>query len=143
MSLFNVGGVVFELTPLNVEDVDHSTSSDFVKHPVMGAQQPVEFMGPGDDKLSLSGSIFPRALGGEAELALLEDLQRQGQAVLVTRGMSRLGWFIITSLRRRHRYLSPNGIGRKIELTIEIERAGKPESSGDASGLLTRLFGYV
>lgn len=143
MAMFVIGGVRLELHPLNVNEVDHDNGSDFAKHQVLGARPAYEFMGPGEEKLSFKGDVFPRAIGGMAELALLKSLQADGQAIMVTRGNALMGWFRITRLKEGHTHLSEDGVGRKVAIQIDIERDERPTGSGAVSGLLTRLFGYA
>jgi hypothetical protein len=142
MDLFNIGGVRCALTPFNVDSANRDGAADFAKHPIIGARESYEFMGVGVEKLSLSGKLFPRLLGGEAELELLHSLREAGDPVMVTRGNEKLGWFHIMSLSDRHSYLSARGVGNKIEFRIELEKCDKPSSATGAS-LLVRLFGYV
>lgn len=143
MALYIIGGVRLELHPLNVSDVDHDREADYAKHAVVGGRKPYENVGIGEEKLRLQGKIFPRAIGGRTEFALLVGLQEDGQAVLVTRGNEKLGWYRIARLNERHKHLSEDGVGRVVDVRIEIERDERPVGSNGAGSLLTRLFGYV
>lgn len=141
MALYVIGGVVFDLVPLNAGEVDHETSADFARHPVIGGRQTYEHVGPGDEKLRLEGKVFPRKFGGEAELELIDSLRAEAQSILVMRGDgAKLGWFVITEFRRKHEHLDRRGVGQLIEYRIDLERSEKPPRSSAAS-LLTRLFG--
>jgi len=144
MALYVIGGVVCDLHPLNVHEAVHETREDFARHPVMGAREGHEHMGPGDETLRLQGKVFPRKFGGLSELEQLDALRAAGDPVLVMRGDgANMRWWVIRRFERTHRYLDERGIGRLVTHRIDLERTEKPRggAGGGALGLLTRLFG--
>ena len=143
MALFNIGGVRAELHPFNLDRAQHETNEDFAKHPVLGARQTFESVGHGDETLQLRGTLFPRKIGGMAEIALLTSLQQSAQAVLVTRGNENLGWFHIMRIGRDHSFLDAQGMGQKVAIRIDLELTDRPSSIDGVGDLLVRLFGYA
>ena len=142
MALFNIGGVRAELHPFNIDRAEHETNEDFARHPVIGARQTFESVGHGAEKLEFRGVLFPRRIGGLAELELLQMIQSSAMAILVTRGTTVMGWFHILSVKRNDRWLDAEGTGQKVEIQIALEKTDAP-SYGQAANLVTRLFGYV
>lgn len=146
MPLYNIGGVRCELRPFNVDEADDDSDMPFAKHRVLGGRTSHEKTAEYDRSLSLQGSIFPRKkeLDGRPELALLEGIHAAGGPVLVLRGNEKLGWFVITRLRRAHTHLDGQGYGRKVRIRIEMEATQKPIGAANvAIDFLTRITSYV
>ena len=142
MSLFVIGGVRCELHPFNVDGVSDESEMPFARHQILGGRTAHERVALHDRRLRLEGKIFPRRIGGEAELELLESLHAEGQAVMVTRGQSKLGWYVLTKIDRKHVRLDERGVGRRVDIRIEMELS-QPPTSSQGAGILTRLFGYA
>jgi phage protein U len=145
MALYNIGGVRCQLRPFNVDQADDESEMPFARHKILGARTSHEKTAEVERKLSLEGSIFPRRaeLDGRPELSLLESIQAAGQPILVLRGNSKLGWFVITRLRQEHSYLDPDGYGRKVRVSIDLEATQKSGNRSVAADIVTRLTGYV
>ena len=89
------------------------------------------------DKLSIHGRLFPLKLGGLGVLSLAHSIREQGAAQMVVRGDGLvLGWFVITDISEAHTYLSADGVGQLIEVTVDIERADKPSQQEYFSQLM-------
>jgi len=136
-TLFQVGPLQFEIDPLNAHAVDRSASTEFAKKDVIGRRQVYEHTGEGIDKLSIHGRLFPLKLGGLGVLSLAHSIREQGAAQMVVRGDGLvLGWFVITDISEAHTYLSADGVGQLIEVTVDIERADKPSQQEYFSQLM-------
>ncbi len=142
MALYIIGGVRCELHPFNIDNATDDSEMPFARHEILGGRTSHEKVAQHERKLRLQGKIFPRRIGGEAELALLESLHAAGDAVFVTRGNASLGWYRLIRISRNHQFVDERGIGRKVDLRIEMELSDRP-GPASAAGMLTRLFGYA
>jgi phage protein U len=138
--LYALGSVVFEVAPLNVDQVGRSGAADFAEKPLLGRRPSLEFMGAGAEELTLQGRLFPEKLGGLDEFEELRQLMRSGAAQHLIRGDGEvLGWRVITALQEVSRFLDAQGVGRVVEFEISTREADPPaggEYQGAQWGLL-------
>lgn len=125
--LYTIGALTVEVAPFNIHDFYESGRTDYAAKPVAGAEQPMEFVGEGTNELSLSGQLFPRHLGGLDELDLLRQMRVSGKPQYIMRGDGTpYGWWVITDVNLRSRFLDRDGVGKQIEMTIGLTRSKKP-----------------
>lgn len=138
--LYALGSVVFEVAPLNVDQVERSSGADFAEKPILGRRPGFEFMGPQAQELTFQGKLFPEAQGGEEEWRELEQIQSTGAAQHLMRGDGLvMGWFLVVGLRETGRFLNGQGVPRMIEFEIRLREGDKPpagEYQGAQLGLI-------
>lgn len=141
--LYMFGALTFDTVPFSADSVDRSASADIVKKAVIGGFQPREFMGEGDDTITISGRLLPTKTGGLTSLELAHSLRRSGARAPLIRGDGiRLGWFAISAISERHSEILWNGVGGVIDYQITFEPVQSTPGDGLSviSGLLS-LFG--
>lgn len=142
--LYQIGAVTLDTTPFNVDEVDRDASADFAVKPVIGVAPRREFMGEGDDELTLSGQILPSKIGGLVELETLHGFRRSGRQLPVMRGDGKMmGWFAITRIVERHADLERNGVGFTVAHTISLVKVGPEGASAEIVPALLSLFGAL
>ncbi|MDP1642709.1 MAG: phage tail protein [Phenylobacterium sp.] len=125
--LYALGSVVFEVAPLNVDQIARSTGADFAEKPIFGRRPGFEFMGGAAEEITFQGKLFPAALGGLDEWAELQQLQRTGAAQHLIRGDGEvLGWFQIVGLQDTGRALDAQGVPRVEDIEIRLREADRP-----------------
>jgi phage protein U len=136
--LFQLGTLTVEVLPFNVHEVTLDAGADFAAKDVIGALKPREFTGEGDSTLKLTGRVFPERFGGLDELGLLEQMRLSGEPQILVRGdgMNR-GWWLVTKYSLKETYLDATGVGRVIDVDIELTKA---PGAGAPAGLLTTLY---
>lgn len=140
--LYQLGGLQISVAPFNAHEVSSEVGADFATKDVIGVPRPREFTGEADEKHSLSGRLFPFRLGGLDELDTLEAMARSGEPQILVRGDGRnLGWHLIEKVKRKESYLAGNGVGRQIEVEIELVASPNPASPASMLSLLFSLFG--
>lgn len=128
--LYQFGAIQFDVTPLNIHEADHSTSTDWARKEIAGAGVYREWTGEGDEQITLRGRIFPFKLGGMTELETLESFRRAGQAEQLMRGDGTpLGWFVLESISRTHRFLAQGGVGQVIQFEGVFARCPVPDAN--------------
>ena len=133
--LYQVGQIQFSVAPLNAHSATKESNTDYVEKPVVGARQPLEWVGEGAKVLSLFGRLFPKQFGGLDGLATLQAMRESGKPQYVMRGdMTPLGWFVIENIAERASYLDKDGVGRIVEFDINMKRDSTP---GPESGVFT------
>ena len=125
--LYQLGALLLKVAPFNVDKVAHSGKTDFVPKPVLGAEPPMEWVGEGPNTWRLSGTLFPKVIGGLNELDLLEQMRKDGNPQYLFRGDGRpLGWVVIETINDTSEYLASDGVGQKIRVDIRVRKTGKP-----------------
>lgn len=129
--LYTLGSLYIETWPFNVSRVQTTGGADYAVKGVVGAEQPLEFVGEGANEITLEGVIWPGERDGEKALSSLEDtlsqMRSSGQPQYLMRGDGRpIGWYAITSVAERADYLDRDGVGKQIGVSINLRRASKP-----------------
>ena len=125
--LYQLGEVVFEVAPFNVDSIEKSSSTDSAWKPVFGAPERAEYVGEGAETMTLHGRLFPQALGGLDVMRLLHEQRVRAGAQFLMRGDGvPMGWFLIEKVAERSTYLDSQGVGRMIEFDIELRRTWRP-----------------
>jgi len=57
--LFQWGPIQFQVFPLNVSDMSHASAADWAKKEIAGAAMYREWVGEGDEQITLKGKVFP------------------------------------------------------------------------------------
>lgn len=142
--LYMLGPLKIEVWPFNVESVDETGGSDFAVKPVVGAEQPLEFVGEGSNEVRLDGVLFPSERDGTVALSsldILTQMRSSGRPQYLMRGDGRaMGWFSIMGVSSRSSRLERDGIGRRVALSIELRRSPKPSAQAFFS-IVSRLLG--
>lgn len=139
--LYTWGTLQFLVHPLNANEVEHTTNSEYARKDVPGTLPPREFVGEGDELILMRGKVFPLAIGGLTELEVLDLMRKHGIAAPLARGDgAKLGWFVLETLHRIHKSLAPQGFGREIEFEALFTRVPVPNPAGWIADLL-RIIG--
>lgn len=138
-SLFNWGPIQFEIFPVSVNEVNHTTGTDWARKEIAGAPMYREWVGEGDEEIQLRGRLYPhfyaqhakmrnqQSSGGVRELELMDNMRRLGQAHVLMRGDGwHFGWFVIERLSRAHTFLARDGIGQQINFEAGFVRVPVP-----------------
>jgi|ERR1035437_3470882 phage protein U len=128
--LAQLGSVIFEIAPIGLTEIDHGASASFAAHPVLGEMPPLEFTGEGPEEWRLRGTLLPEfnvragLADGLADLDALHAMRRSGQAQFLMRGDGvPMGWVVITRVTDRSHRLNAVGVGRIIDVEIDVSRA--------------------
>ncbi|MFN3892011.1 MAG: phage tail protein [Beijerinckiaceae bacterium] len=134
--LFMLGGVRVTHSGFNVEKMGRENNSEYAEYKVVGAEPKYEFMGDAGRKITLSGKIFPFALGGYSALSILEGMRQSGVPTMLVRGDGGFfAWVIIESVKEEHKSLNYLGVGQEVEHEITLLRADPPIAAGLGSFL--------
>lgn len=89
-----------------------------------GARPASQFVGPGDDVVTLNGVLVPELGGDHASLDRLAEMADTGDNWPLVDGRGDVwGNYRIVALDRRHRTIMAGGIPRQIDFAMDLERA--------------------
>ncbi len=98
-----------------------------------GLRPAAQFIGPGDEKITLSGELRPEITGGAVSLTTIRLLADQGMAWPLIGGSGMIyGMYVIESITNAHSEFFPNGAASKIMFTLNLKRVDES---------LTAMFG--
>ncbi|MCU8013626.1 phage tail protein [Shewanella sp. SM74] len=103
------------------------------RHPTnsrVGARPSAQFLGVGDETLTLSGVLMPEITGGELSLEALRKMADTGKAYPLIEGRGTVtGFFVFEKISKGRSEFFSDGAARKIEFTIELKRVDEKNTS--------------
>jgi len=118
--LMSLGMFVFELPAIVYDDLERRTNWRHEQTARVGARAANQFAGPGEDAVTLSGSI-PLELGDLAQLDTLREMGDAGEAYPLVDGRGRVhGSHVILELAERHKAVLQDGTPRLTEFTLSL-----------------------
>ncbi len=140
--LYQLGALTFAVAPFNTHAVDRDSGYDFAAKDVVGAQKPREKVGEADEKIRFECKLYPHVFGGQGELDTLDGMCKSGEPQILVRGDGRnMGWFLVEQVREKAGYLNARGVGREIEVTIELARSPRGASPEAMLSVVMNLLG--
>lgn len=115
------------------------------RHPSVsrvGKRPARQFIGPGDDTITLSGVLFPEITGGKVSLAALKSMADEGMAWPLIEGTGIFyGLFVIEELSETDSFFFADGSPRKIEFSLKLTRVDdEPDLMGQVTSKLLSLL---
>jgi phage protein U len=121
--LMSLGLFVFELPTLLYSELQRRSDWRHAASDRMGARPARQFVGPGDDLMTLSGSLMPEAAGSFASIETLRAMADAGDAYPLVEGTGVvIGQFVILALDERKSGFIDNGLARKTDFAIDLAR---------------------
>lgn len=118
-----LGLFVFELDSLSYQELQRRSSWKHATQPLVGARNAKQYLGQGDDIITLTGVVVPEFKGDPASLSMLRAMADQGAAWVLVEGTGIIyGAFVITELQETRTLFFVTGEARRIEFTITLER---------------------
>lgn len=126
--LMTLGFFVFDTPTVPVQSIDRDTSWRFASSTPIGARPVYQSLGPGEDKLSLTGTLYPEFTGGRAGLDLLRNMAEQGKGWPLIEGSGRnYGFWSITAIKETSTHLMRDGTPQKITFSIDLVRVDEKQ----------------
>ena len=121
--LSTLGLFVFELSSTSYQQLQRSDSERWAKNNRIGARANWQHLGPGEDTITLSGTLYPELTGGKVSLDILREMKASGKSwVFILGSGATLGQYIINSIDETHHHLIKNGQARKIDFSLKLTR---------------------
>lgn len=121
--LMALGMFVFSLPTLSYQEMQRQTSWRHPSNSRVGSRPARQFVGPGDDGITLSGVLMPELMGRSASLDELREMADTGKAWALASGAGEIfGAFVIESMNTTGTVLMDNGKPRRIEFQLQLAR---------------------
>ena len=117
-----LGMFVFGLQTIAYQTLQRHTEWRHAKNSRVGARAASQYLGPGDDTITLSGWVAPELTGSAASIALLRRMADTGTPYLLLAGTGDvLGAFKVTSADETQTLFFVDGSARRVEFTFVLE----------------------
>lgn len=127
MALMNLGMFVFDLPTLAYDQLQRRSTWRHATSDRVGARPAGQYVGPGDDNISLTGLLAPVAFGDPGSLDELRRMADTGEAWPMLDGAGRnYGAFVITALDETQKSILDNGVPRISHFTVSLQRMDDP-----------------
>jgi len=134
--MMTLGMFVFMLQTVPYQELQIQRSWRFPSNSRVGVRSSLQFLGPDNETLTLSGVLLPEITGGRLSLLALEQIAELGRAWPLIEGSGTIyGMFVIESLSQTKAELFSSGVCRRIEFTLTLKRTD--ETLGEMFGSLS------
>lgn len=118
-----LGMFVFSLSTAAYQTLQRQTEWRHVSNSRVGAAPARQFVGRGDDAITLPGVIFPELAGSALSLDALRLMANTGKAWPIVEGSGRIyGLWVIESLTETKTVFFRDGTPRRIEFSLSLKR---------------------
>lgn len=125
--LLGLGPHIFEIAPLNFQEIERVTETLWPSISRFGGRPGRQFTGYGDDRITISGLLYPDEVGGRSEYeairvtqAAAQPVTMMGWAIGLSTAASVFGRVVILSVGDTQSAINRQGYGRRIEFSIEV-----------------------
>lgn len=123
MQLCSLGMFVFAIDTLAYHELQRRANWRHARSPRVGARDATQFVGPGDETISLSGTVYAEISDGRTNIDDLRDMAAKGDAyLLITGDGTVVGSFVIEGIDERHAAIREDGSPRAIDFGIDLLR---------------------
>lgn len=121
--MLSLGMFVFSLSTLAYQELQRQTNWRHASNSRVGAPPALQFVGRGEDTITLPGIILPELAGSILSLDALRLMANTGKAWPMVEGSGRIyGLWVIESLSETKTLFFRDGTPRRIEFTLTLKR---------------------
>lgn len=118
-----LGMFVFSLPTLAYQQLQRQTDWRHASNSRIGAQPARQFLGRGEDEITLPGVLLPELAGSMMSLDEIRAMGNTGKAWALVEGTGRVyGLFVIESLSETRSVFFRDGTARRIEFSLTLKR---------------------
>ncbi|WP_010176311.1 phage tail protein [Pseudomonas sp. PAMC 25886] len=118
-----LGMFVFSLSTAAYQELQRQTDWRHASNSRIGAAPARQFLGRGDDAITLPGIILPELAGSALSLDAIRLMANTGKAWPMVEGNGRIyGLWVIESLSENKTIFFMDGTPRRIEFTLSLKR---------------------
>lgn len=146
MALMTLGLFVFDNPTLAPQSIDRTTQYTWAQNKPVGEAPTYQFLGRGEDSITLPGVLYPSFTGGKLNLEVIRAMAKSGEAFLLMTGYGEiLGNFFIDNVKETQSLFMRDGAPQKIEFTLSLKRYDdeQPELLGDIGKYIPSLIETV
>lgn len=140
--LMSLGLFVFSIQTAPFETIRRHASQRWDSKNRVKAGPAYQFTGPGEETLTVEGTLVPGITGNTDQLDTLRRMADEGKPWLLTAGTGEvLGPWIITDLEEGHAHMLRNGTPRKVTFSLSLKRYWDEDGPAELGDLRRSLPG--
>lgn len=114
---------VFSIGTLAHQELQRKTSWRHASNARVNARPAHQFVGPGDDTITISGVLYPELAGKLSSLDSLRAMGDRGEAYVLVDGTGGIfGAYLIQDVDETRSYFDRDGKPRKVDFSITLQR---------------------
>ena len=137
-TMMTLGNFQFSIDTAAYQGLKRENSWRWAKQERIGRDAAQQYIGPGNDKVTLDGTIYPHFRGGLGQLDAMRSLADQGEELRLVDGRGYvLGTYVITRISENQAIFASEGVPLKQEFQIELALYGEdgvPNSASSGGG---------
>jgi phage protein U len=123
MAMMCLGDFVFELASAPYQSVQRQADWRHPSNERVGLRPARQFVGPGEESVTLAGVLFPGLSGGQMALDRLREMADSGYSFVLIDGNGWLwGCYVIESIEQTGTLFFEDGTPRKIDFSLKLAR---------------------
>lgn len=124
--MLTLGPYTFALSTAAYQSLERQTAWEWATQERTGRAPARQFTGPGDDRITLEGTIYPQFRGGLRQMDRLRAEAGRGVPHLLMDGTGRvLGLWVVEAITERHGGPDREGNPRRIDFTLTLGAYGE------------------
>lgn len=121
--LLMLGGFKFSLNTAVFTELRRSTAYQWKAQERITNWDALQYNGPGLDRITLPGIVYPAWKGGSAQMYQLRSLANEGRPLkLIASSGEILGAWVIETIEEGQSYFTPDGNFLRQEFTVSIRK---------------------
>ncbi|MEX1197817.1 MAG: phage tail protein [Pseudohongiellaceae bacterium] len=121
--MMTLGMFVFGLDTAAYQELQRQTAWRHSAQQRVGRRPVRQFLGPGEDTITLTGTLLPLFTGGQQDLDELREMANQGDAWPLIEGNGRYyGLYVIESMTERKSRHTRDGTAQRIAFDLVLQR---------------------
>ena len=138
--MMSLGLFVFGMHTVAYQELQRQTSWRHPSTSRVGTNPARQFLGRGDDTITLPGVLVSGLTGTQISLDVLREMADTGKAWALIEGTGRIyGIFVIEAISETRSYFFKDGAARRIEFSLTLQRVD--DSDLDALGSIIGAVG--
>ncbi len=119
--MMKLGSYTFGVDTAAYQSLSRTTKYRWAKHDRPGKRPRLEWSGPGEEIISLPGTVYPTYAGGLDQIDDMREIAGAGDPLQMVDGYGTVhGYWCITNIRETGRYFLPGGAPQKIDFTMDL-----------------------
>ena len=121
-----LGMFPFSLQTTPYQSANKTNSWRHVKNDRVGKSPRYQYIGPDEEPITLSGTLYPEISGGDVSLTTLETMAYTGRAWPLIEGTGKIyGMYVIDGLTQNRTEFFQDGKARKIDFTLTLKKVSE------------------
>lgn len=133
-----LGEFRFGLDTAAYQELSRSNSWRWPSVDRIGARPAVQFAGPGEETISMTGQVYPHFRGGLGQIAAMRAEADKGKPLLMVDGTGQVwGKYVITDIRETQKTFFSNGAPRCQDFDLSLQAYGGEEEAAAPAATAT------